>query len=65
MQMGEIIAMFAGHVHGDSIDTTTMACPILTILSAGATANEHNGFSEPDSGRTEAQIPKQTLMWSR
>ncbi len=37
---GEIIAMFAGHVHGDSIDTTTLACPLLTILSAGASANE-------------------------
>lgn len=37
---GEIIAMFAGHVHGDSIDVETMACPIITILSAGATANE-------------------------
>jgi hypothetical protein len=49
---GEIIAMFTGHVHGDSIDTTTMDCPILTILSAGATANEHNGFTEPEGGRT-------------
>lgn len=37
---GEIIAMFTGHVHGDSIDTTTMTCPILTILSAGASAND-------------------------
>ena len=37
---GEIIAMFTGHVHGDSIDTETMTCPILTILSAGASANE-------------------------
>ena len=37
---GEIIAVFTGHVHGDSIDTETMTCPILTILSAGASANE-------------------------
>ena len=37
---GEIIAMFSGHVHGDSIDVETMVCPIITILSAGATANE-------------------------
>lgn len=49
---GEIIAMFTGHVHGDSVDTTTMNCPILTILSAGAKANEHNGFVEPEGGRT-------------
>lgn len=37
---GEIIAVFAGHVHGDSIDTTTLDCPLLTILAAGAPANE-------------------------
>lgn len=38
---GEIIAMFAGHVHWDKIITTTMACPLITILSAGAPANAH------------------------
>lgn len=37
---GEIIAMFAGHVHGDSVDTQTMACPVITILSSGAAPNE-------------------------
>lgn len=37
---GEIIGVFTGHAHGDSIDTTTLACPLLTILSAGASANE-------------------------
>ncbi len=37
---GEVIAMLAGHVHGDSIDTTTMACPIITIMAAGAEPNE-------------------------
>lgn len=37
---GEIIAMFAGHVHGDSIDSVTLACPLITILSAGASAND-------------------------
>ena len=36
---GEIIAMFAGHIHWDKIDTTTMACPIIRILSAGAPEN--------------------------
>jgi hypothetical protein len=44
---GEIIAMFAGHVHGDSIDITTMSCPILTILSAGASANDPYKESAP------------------
>ena len=46
---GEILAMFAGHVHGDSVDTTTLACPLITILSAGAKANEP--YSEPTPSR--------------
>ena len=37
---GDIVAMFTGHVHGDSVDTTTMARPIITILAAGASAND-------------------------
>ena len=37
---GEIIAMFAGHVHQDTVDTTTLACPLITIISAGAPVNE-------------------------
>lgn len=37
---GEVIAVFAGHVHGDSIDGTSLSCPLFTILSAGASANE-------------------------
>lgn len=44
---GEIIAMFTGHVHGDSIDSTTMSCPIITILSAGASANEAYADTAP------------------
>lgn len=36
---GEIIAMFAGHVHQDTIDTATLACPLITIVSAGAPVN--------------------------
>ena len=45
---GEIIAMFAGHVHGDAIDVTTMACPIITILSSGAAANEPYAENAPE-----------------
>lgn len=37
--MGEVIALFAGHIHQDSVDTTTMSCPIITITSAGAPVN--------------------------
>lgn len=37
---GEIIAMFAGHIHWDKVDTTTLACPLVTIISAGASVNE-------------------------
>ena len=36
---GDIIAMFAGHVHWDRVDTVTMKCPIITIIAAGATPN--------------------------
>jgi hypothetical protein len=36
---GEIIAMFTGHVHQDTIDTTTLACPLITIISSGAQVN--------------------------
>ena len=31
--------MFTGHVHHDSIDTTTLECPLITIISAGASVN--------------------------
>jgi hypothetical protein len=44
---GEIIAVVAGHVHGDSIDTDTASCPVITILSAGASANEPYNESAP------------------
>lgn len=44
---GEIIAVVAGHVHGDSIDTDTASCPVITILSAGASANEPYKESAP------------------
>lgn len=38
---GDIIAFFAGHVHWDKVDTTTMARPIITIIAAGAPVNTH------------------------
>ena len=44
---GEIIAVVAGHVHGDSVDTDTASCPVITILSAGASANEPYNESAP------------------
>lgn len=36
---GEIIAVFTGHIHQDTVDTTTLACPLITIISAGAQVN--------------------------
>jgi hypothetical protein len=36
---GEIIAMFTGHIHQDTVDTTTLTCPLITIISAGAPVN--------------------------
>lgn len=32
---GEVIAMFVGHIHQDTVDTKTMSCPIITIIPAG------------------------------
>ena len=43
---GEIIAMFAGHVHGDSVDMSTLSCPLITIVAAGAAANEWYELAE-------------------
>lgn len=37
---GEIIAMFTGHIHQDTIDTETLLCPLITIISAGAQVND-------------------------
>lgn len=39
---GEIIALFAGHIHWDTVDTTALACPLITIISAGAPVNTVN-----------------------
>lgn len=36
---GEIIVMLAGHVHDDGVDTETLNCPLITIISAGAPVN--------------------------
>lgn len=45
---GEIIAMFTGHEHRDILDTETLDCPILTIVAAGAGANEgHKTYNRP------------------
>ena len=44
---GDIIAIFAGHVHGDDADTTTLRRPIITIIAAGAPINDHLGYTGP------------------
>lgn len=36
---GEIIALFAGHIHEDTIDTDTLECPIITVTAGGAPSN--------------------------
>lgn len=36
---GEIIALFAGHIHEDTIDTETLECPIITVTAGGAPSN--------------------------
>lgn len=39
---GEIIAMLCGHIHCDTVDTGTLACPLITVISAGAPVNPEN-----------------------
>jgi hypothetical protein len=39
---GEIIALFCGHEHWDIVDKTTLACPIISIIAAGAPVNTAN-----------------------
>lgn len=52
---GEIIAMFVGHIHEDTIDTTTLSCPILTIVSAGST-NEGAALERKKDRDTETSF---------
>lgn len=33
---GEIIAIFGGHKHADSVNTTSLSCPMITITTCGA-----------------------------
>ncbi|MBR4282320.1 MAG: hypothetical protein IKT35_01250, partial [Clostridia bacterium] len=42
---GEVMAMFVGHIHEDTIDTKTMSCPIISIISSGA---EVDGGETPE-----------------
>ena len=51
---GEIIAIFAGHVHWDKVDTETMVRPIITIIAAGASVNE-NQMSEGEVAPTRTK----------
>lgn len=58
---GEIIAMFAGHVHHDSVDTTTLGCPLVTIISAGASVNIGEGPSRTFYTDTETSFDVVTI----
>ena len=33
---GEIIAIFGGHKHADSVNTTSLSCPMITVTTCGA-----------------------------
>lgn len=40
---GEIVGIFAGHMHRDAVDTETLPCPIIMITSAGNTPFDRSG----------------------
>ena len=52
---GEIIAVFAGHIHTDTVDTETLACPLITIIAAGAPVNTVN--------LAEGEVPPVRYPW--
>ena len=58
---GEIIAMFAGHVHQDTIDTTTLTCPLITITSAGASVNDGEALDRTFYTDTETSFDVVTI----
>lgn len=59
---GEIIALFAGHIHNDTIDTETLECPIITIAAGGASANEDNpNYNRPFGTSLETSFDVVTI----
>ena len=60
-EKGEIIAVFTGHVHQDTIDTTTLACPIITIMAAGAQVNEGEALKRKFGTDTETSFDVVTI----
>lgn len=59
---GEIIALFAGHVHEDTVDTETLDCPIITIAAGGASANEGNpNYNRPFGTGLETSFDAVTI----
>lgn len=59
---GEIIAMFAGHIHEDTIDTETLECPIITVAAGGASANEGNpNYNRPFGTSLETSFDVVTI----
>ena len=59
---GEIIALFAGHIHKDSIDTETLKCPIITVVAGGASSNEgHPTYNRPFGTSLETSFDVVTI----
>lgn len=58
---GEIIAVFAGHVHCDSVDITTLTCPVITVISAGAPVNSGENPTREFGTDTETSFDVVTI----
>lgn len=59
---GEIIAVFAGHVHEDTIDTETLDCPLITITAGGADTNNNKpAYNRPFGTSLETSFDVVTI----
>lgn len=58
---GKVIAVFAGHVHQDTVDTETLNCPIVTITAAGAPENPSAVYTRTINTDTETAFDVVTI----
>ncbi len=58
---GEIMAMFTGHVHEDTIDTKTLSCPLISVIASGAAVNQGEVPERPFGTDKETSLDVVTI----
>ncbi len=58
---GEIIAYFHGHVHTDTIDTVSLACPSISITTAGGDVRDSDPPTRTPGTATETAMDIVTI----